>query len=70
MSIYEPNLESMSETSSTDTISVSGRIDRQDMAGIKLMDLSKDISFKMFWLGGGIYQPFFEFTEVWQRQQQ
>ena len=33
------------------------------------MDLFKDISLKMFWIGGGIYQPFFEFTETGQRQQ-
>ena len=72
MIIYGPNftMESMSETSSINTISKSGRIgERQDMAGTKLIDLSKDISYKMFWIGGGIYQPIFEFTETGQHQQ-
>ena len=61
-------MKSVAETSSVKTISASGRIHRQDMVGNKLMDLFKDISLNMFWIGGGIYQPFFEFTETGQRQ--
>ena len=42
------------------------------MVGTKLMHLSKDISLKMFWIGGGtyiyMYQPLFEFTETGQHQ--
>ena len=64
MSIYGPNftMKSMTEKSPIQTISKSGRIDRQNMVGIKLIDLSKDISFKMYWIGGGHYQLFFKFT--------
>ena len=39
------------------------------MVGIKLIDLSRDISLKMFWIGGGVYQPLHEFTETGQRLQ-
>ena len=66
MSIYGPNftLESMSVYHKPKTISLSGRIRRRDMGGaIPLINLSHDISLKIFWIGGGNYQPCFEFDE-------
>ena len=72
MSIYGPNftMESMNEIASSEpkTVSLSGLIKREDMGEIiPLINLSNDISFKIFWLGS-YYQPFGQFS-VEPRQQ-
>ena len=72
MSIYGPNFttESMSDdvSSQPKTISFSGFINRQDIGTIiPLINLTNDISFKLFWMPS-YYQPFFEFS-VEPRQQ-
>ena len=66
MSIYGPNftIESTSIYPKPKTITSSGRIRRQDMGRITpLINLSNELSFKMFWIGGGHYQPFYEFDQ-------